>query len=251
MSDEIRPPTDNPRLEELGNARRLTVDLGHLDSVAAYALPDDAPLLPLFRAVRDLLEEHGIEPREAVLVTSPAGVRLELALDADPMGEKALVTGDEADELIAGTRALLAERAAALEAEHGADTPLISGTGERLLDEAGYAGMRRAVLEVSRALGAIEEGLFDALIATAERSVGPGLEQAVAAGEVPLDRLGPAREALELELRLFRCARTFRTGVGSVQDAVRRHQQAEEERAGAPPAIEVIRHNAPKNGGGT
>lgn len=218
----------------------------------------DRELAEFWQAVKALLDAAGMPDRELRLTTGNdlRGPRLRLTVgpaskvgEADPELEL-VANGSTADELL---RALESGLAAMREPEPtaGADSPLTAPTGEKLLDDSGYAGMRETVLSVSRALGTIGPDLFDALVATAKRSIGPGLEQAVAAGDIPVDRLAQAREALELELELFEATAVYRRRIARVQDRVRAHVATEEANAGAPPAIEVIRHNAGRNGGGT
>lgn len=218
----------------------------------------DRELAEFWQAVKALLDAAGMPDRELRLTTGNdlRGPRLRLTVgpaskvgEADPELEL-VANGSTADELL---RALESGLAAMREPEPtaGADSPLTAPTGERLLDEAGYSAIRAAVLNLCRALGSFDAEVLEALIATAKRSIGPGLEQAVAEGTIPVDRLGQARDALELELELFEAAAVFRRRIGRVQDRVRAHVATEEANAGAPPAIEVIRHNAGRNGGGT
>lgn len=235
------------------------INVPDLDAALAPGADVDTPppLHPLFAGIRELLKAHGHPTNVGVRLLVGDGYRLEVALDTEAMGTKVLIRpelGREASTELVIERLLLeldAELSGKDDPVAGADSPLTARTGERLLDEAGYGAMRSTVLGIARALGALELELFDALIATAERSIGPGLEQAVADGTVPLDRLGDARDALALELRLFRLARSFRAGIAGVQSEVREHLAKAEEEAGAPPRVEVIRHNAGQNGGGT
>lgn len=246
-----------------GLDRTLIVNTGRMRSLDAAELAafdaGDRELSAFLQAVKGRLDAAGMAERELRLTTGD-GVRLTVGPAAivgqdDPEPEVDL-RADTAEELVAALDRELALRAEEDEAfgpepTAGADSPLTAPTGERLLDEPSYAGMREAVLNISRALGAMDPELFDALVATCERSVSRGLEQAVAAGSIPLDRLESTRDALSLELELFKAAAIFRRRIATVQDRVRAHVATEEANAGAPPAIQVIRHNAPKNGGGT